>query len=180
MVWRRRFEVPVEDVWAAVSSVEGLRRWWLVPPRELDLRPGGAFRHHWDNVILELRENQFINFGTKSCNGMRFEMREREGITDFAFIDTWEKDVVPPEQGFGWEQPGGPGTPWARVAAGWHGCVDTLDAALTGKPREDLFEIRCRYYAEYLSDYYRWMGLVQADLRARAPESGDDESCASR
>jgi hypothetical protein len=35
-----------------------------------------------------------------------------------------------------------------------HGTVDSLEAAVTGKPREDLFEARCRYYAEYLSNHY--------------------------
>ncbi len=159
MVWKRRFQVPVQQVWAAVSSVEGLRSWWLEPLKEFDLRPGGAFRHHWDNVIVDFRENRFIEF-----DGMRWELRESEGSTEFVLIDTWKETAVPPTQGRGSEQPGGPGTPWAGVAACWHGTVDALEAALTGTPRDDLFEIRCRYYAGSLEDYYRWLEIVQGGL----------------
>jgi uncharacterized protein YndB with AHSA1/START domain len=168
MVWTRRLPVPVEQVWTAVSSVEGLRAWWFKRPageppkvKEFDLRPGGAFRHHWDNVILDFKEHQFIHF-----DGMRFELRQRDGSTEFVFLDTWEATAVPPTPGLGSEQPGGPGTPWSGVAAGWHGTVDALEAALTGEPREDLFEVRCRHYAQYLSDYFRWLEIVQQGFGA--------------
>jgi uncharacterized protein YndB with AHSA1/START domain len=157
MVWRRRLHAPVEQVWSLVSTLEGLQKWWRLGTKEFDLRPGGAFRHHWDNVILDFNENHFINF-----DGMRWELRAKDGGTNFAFIDTWGGEAVPPKPGLGSEQPGGPGTPWAGVAAGWHGIVDALEEALTGKPHEDLFETRCRYYAEYLSDYYRWMKVLQS------------------
>jgi hypothetical protein len=141
--------------------MEGLQRWWRLGVKEFDLRPGGAFRHRWDNVILDFEEKRFINF-----DGMRWELKEKDRGTHFAFIDTWESSAVPAEPGLGSEQPGGPGTPWAGVAAGWHGTVDALEEALTGKPREAQFEARCRYYAEYLSDYYRWMEVLQNSLPA--------------
>ena len=165
MVWRRRFPAPVREVWPVISTLEGLQRWWRLGAREFDLRRGGAFRHHWDNVILDVNEHEFIDF-----DGMRWELSPTDGGTEFAFIDTWREDAVPSEPGPGSEQPGGPGTPWAGVAAAWHATVDALEAALTGEPAEEAFEARCRYYAEYLSDYYRWMEVARNDLaRAARP-----------
>ena len=159
MVWRRELPGPVEQVWSLVSAIEGLQRWWRLGVKEFDLRQGGAFRHHWDNVILDFRDHEFINF-----DGMRWELRAKDGGSEFVFLDTWGAGAVPPTPGPGSEQPGGPGTPWAGVAAGWHDIVDALEEAVTGKPREDLFEARCRYYAEYLRDYYRWMEVLRRDL----------------
>jgi uncharacterized protein YndB with AHSA1/START domain len=159
MVWTRQLRAPVDQVWALVSSAEGLSKWWLSPPTTFELRPGGAFSHHWDNVILDFNEREFINL-----DGMRFELNDHDGVTRFAFIDTWRENAVPPTSGLGSEQPGGPGTPWAGVAAGWHGTLDALEAALTGKPREELYEARCRYYAGYLRDYFRWSDVVRGEL----------------
>ena len=45
MVWIRKLEVPVPQVWEAVSTKQGLDAWWIVPV-EIDLRLGGAFSHH--------------------------------------------------------------------------------------------------------------------------------------
>ena len=38
MVWIRRLDAPVEDVWRLVSTLEGLAKWWIVPPTVLELR----------------------------------------------------------------------------------------------------------------------------------------------
>ncbi|MCY4095012.1 MAG: hypothetical protein OXG05_07785 [Gammaproteobacteria bacterium] len=46
MVWIRRLDAPIDDVWGLVSTLEGLKKWWIVPPIALELRPGGIFRHH--------------------------------------------------------------------------------------------------------------------------------------
>jgi uncharacterized protein YndB with AHSA1/START domain len=149
----------VEAVWPLVSTLEGVQQWWLPGASEFDLRPGGTFRHHWQNVIREFREHEFIGF-----DGMRWELRPRDGGSEFALIDTWGAEAAPTEPGLGSEQPGGPGTPWAGVAAGWHGTVDALEAAVTGQPCEERFEERCRYYAAYLRDYYRWLEVTSNEL----------------
>ena len=56
MVWIRKLDVSVEQVWKAVSTKQGLDEWWMCPV-EIDLRPGGAFSHHWENTIMDLKEH---------------------------------------------------------------------------------------------------------------------------
>ena len=43
------FEVPREDVWAAITEPEQLGR-WFGSSAELDLRPGGEGFFHWDDL----------------------------------------------------------------------------------------------------------------------------------
>jgi len=31
MCWMRTLKRPIEDVWAAVSTLEGLQQWWILP-----------------------------------------------------------------------------------------------------------------------------------------------------
>ena len=62
MVWLRRLNALVERVWQTVSTKEGLEKWWLVPPKEFELRPGGVFKHHWDNTVTSFREHEYIDF----------------------------------------------------------------------------------------------------------------------
>jgi hypothetical protein len=60
----------------------------------------------WVGPILvvghDLRKSQFIDARTDNRNGMQFEMREKDGDTDFALIDTWEEKALPSKQGVGW------------------------------------------------------------------------------
>ena len=46
MVWIRKLDAPVAQVWEAVSTKQGLEEWWMGRSVEIDLRPGGAFSHH--------------------------------------------------------------------------------------------------------------------------------------
>ena len=53
-------------------------------------------------------------------------------------------------------QPGGPGTLWAGVAAGWHCFADRIEAYLDGLPPDFDHPGLCRAYAEHLSEH--WSG----------------------
>jgi len=175
MVWTRLLDAPVARVWEAVSTKQGLDAWWLCPV-EIDLRPGGKFSHHWEDTIADLKEPEFIDFGRDPSGGafMRFELRAEGGGTIFSFIDTWGKDaVVVPENSqlpasagaIDTVQPGGPGTPWSGVAGGWHNTIDHLEAYISGKDIDrsnaDWAE-RCRFYAVYLAEHFRWLELVSS------------------
>ena len=162
MVWMRKLDVPVARVWEAVSAKQGLEKWWIVRSVEIDLRPGGAFSHHWENTITDYKENEYIDFG-----GMRFELKADGETTVFSFIDNWAEDAVPgktmlPEEeaAIDAHQPGGPGTPWSGVAGGWHGMIDALETYLTGKTFDNSWEDLCRFYAGYLTDHFRWQKLM--------------------
>ena len=135
MVWLKRLSAPVERVWQTVSTKEGQEKWWLVPPKEFELRPGGVFQHHWDNTVASFRKHEYIDFNENTgayelTGGMRFELRADNQSTMFVFLDTWAEDMVAKsdERDLA-EQAGGPGTPWPGDAAGWHAMVDIATAA---------------------------------------------------
>jgi uncharacterized protein YndB with AHSA1/START domain len=165
MFWIRNLRAPVEEVWPIVSTRRGLERWWIVPPTRFELRVGGEFRHHWTNSIVDFREGSFIDFAEPTgtylgTGGMRIELLPADSdSTVFVFLDTWGPRVEPPNKEE--EQPGGPGTPWAGVAAGWHEMMDRLEATFDdGAPRPAYDEL-CRFYASYLTNLYRWHRMVQ-------------------
>ena len=161
MVWFRKLDAPLEQVWKTVSTKEGLKTWWMAADKiEIDLRPGGIFQHHWQSTIVDVRENALIAF-----NEMQLELKSNGEGTLFSFVGRVKVDGVPgPSQIEGQAeedeldvtQPGGPGTLWTGVAAGWHCQVDALETAIIGRTFEHTWEDGCRFYAGYLGDLYRW------------------------
>jgi uncharacterized protein YndB with AHSA1/START domain len=175
MVWIRRLEAPIEELWALVSTKDGLARWWLVPPKAFELRPGGLFDHHWRNVIVDFEEHRFIDFSPGDPSDpsrrpyadtvcMRFELSPvDDNTTMFTFLDTWEPDVTPGGDGPGRAQPGGPGTPWSGVAAGWHAMVNKLALTVNRTSPEYTIEELEGFYVGYLTDLYRWNAMVRRE-----------------
>ena len=178
MVWIRKLDLPASQVWEAVSTKQGLDAWWISPV-EIDLRPSGAFSHHWGNTITDLKEFEYIDFcGDPSrSGGMRFELKADGEGTVFSFLCNWAADSVPkasllPEEtdGIDTRQPGGPGTPWSGVAGGWHASIDDLETHLTGRTFHHSYEDLCRFYTEYLADHFAWLDLMtEKRVRAKSP-----------
>ena len=166
MVWIRRLDAQVDEVWGLVSTLPGLAKWWIVPPTVLELRPGGTFKHHWENTVHDVRVGEYIDFREPNgsyvgTGGMRIEIRPDGDGTVFAFLGTWAKGIESGDQGALGRQPGGPGTPWAGVAGGWHHMVDTLEAVAAAQPVRHTYEELCDFYVGYLADLYRWSDAVQ-------------------
>jgi uncharacterized protein YndB with AHSA1/START domain len=138
MLWIRRLDVPLEDVWHAVSTKEGLDRWWLTRDVEIDLRPGGLFKHHWTNTVRDFRTNEFIDFvgvpddADQRDNLMRFELQADGSGTVFAFFDAFQAHPLPLS------------LPW--TASGWHCTIDALETALTGRTIENDFGLGGDFY----------------------------------
>ena len=167
MIWIRRLPAPIDAVWQAVSTLDGLEAWWIVPPTVFEKRPGGRFVHHWENVVADFREQEFIDFKENSADyattgGMRFELKQDGDATMFMFLDTWGKDM-PAADGPGnmVVQPGGLGTHWSGVAAGWHAMVDKLEAVLDGRVFDHTYDDLADFYMGYLHDSFRWKAMVQ-------------------
>ena len=171
MVWIRRLDAPIEDVWRLVSTLDGLAKWWIVPPTAFELRPGSTFRHHWENTVYDYRAGEFIDFREPNgsyvgTGGMRLEVKSDGDGTVFAFLDTWAEGIESGGQGELARQPGGPGTPWPGVAGGWHHMVDTLQAVATGVNVGHSYEELCDFYVGYLGDLYRWSDAAQRQSSA--------------
>jgi len=170
MCWVRTLASPVTEVWQTVSTLAGLQKWWLSAGdvTAFELEPGGVFAHHWSNAIESFKELEYIDFrGSEAAytgtGGMRFELVcLDERTTRFAFLDTWGPSArlpaVTPAQD---AQPGGPGTPWSGVAAGWHAMLDRLEIVLGGSPPIFTYEALCDFYGRHLTDLYRWREMVQ-------------------
>lgn len=166
MAWMRRLNAPLDEAWQAISTADGLRRWWGMPIHRLELRVGGAFRHHWGNRITAFAEREFIDFAEPKgryagTGGLRFEIRaDGADATMFTLLDAWSVDARFEEGGPLAQQPGGPGTPWIGVAAGWHGGANGLRRLFDANAPMHDYERLCRFYAGHLDDLHRWRDMV--------------------
>ena len=124
MLWTRRWDVPLHSVWEAVSTKDGLDRWWLTRDATLDLRPGGRFEHHWTNTVRDVEPLRSITFegvpgdAASPENVMRFGLLPDGEGTVFTFFDAFQGHPHPLS------------LPW--TCAGWHGTIDALETCLTG------------------------------------------------
>ncbi|MEO2005364.1 MAG: SRPBCC domain-containing protein [Candidatus Poribacteria bacterium] len=149
MSWSRHIDAPVERVWEVVTRKEHLDEWFM-PTQQTELRLGG--RHWWfdGGVVDEFEAGRVIRFYEEANgswtrfavapdgDGALFTLTERMGDGVYWDDTEWE------ETEDGWVQlhddriavrsPGGRGTHWVGVAAGYHGFVDSLDTYITGKP----------------------------------------------
>ncbi len=177
MVWTRKLDVPVERVWEAVSTKEGLSKWWMAgSPNDIDLRPGGVFQHHWRSTVTDLKECEYIDFESEPGFGhMRFELKADGDGTVFSFLDIMKEENSRPDPGS-----------YAGPAGGWHSMIDALEMHLTGKkfelgaardaagrPRPGSYEDELiKFYAGYLSDYFIWLELMKAKREAGKQADG--------
>lgn len=169
MLWSRILACPIEQAWQTVSTLEGLRAWWLIPgtATRLDLQVGGRFEHHWTNTVTGFRPHEFIDFSEPdgsyaATGGMRFELKSLDSTaTGFIFLDTWAPMTLSSGSGVEAEQVGGRGTPWPGVAAGWHCMVDQLERLFDPAAPQHEYDDVCHFYAGYLRDMFRWRAMVQ-------------------
>ena len=152
MVWTRRFDVPVSDVWRAISTKEGLDQWWLIHDVEIDLKPGGIFKHHWTNTIGDFQDKRFIDFVgspddlSPGANLMRFKLEADGPGTVFSLFDGFQAHLQPLS------------LPW--TASGWHGTVNALETHLTGRPSAHDFGLGGDFYWSYLRAHHAFADAV--------------------
>lgn len=162
VVYTRYLNGTVEDVWPTISTAEGLSKWWVAPVSAFELKPGGAFNHHWNSFVVDFEEQRFIDFKKqleiKTDEIMRFEIASvDEARTRFTLLDAIEADVVAVDNE---PQPHGPGTIWAGVAAGWHCSVDALERLFNPRlPVQDWHEL-IEFYEVYLAEQFGIIDLV--------------------
>jgi uncharacterized protein YndB with AHSA1/START domain len=144
--YERRFEYPIERVWAAITEPDELRGW--LAAAEVDLREGGAIALRWLNVpddtqeweekgielpedhdpaapvrgtITRLDPPQLIEYETDQMGTMLWELRADGSGCALTFTNTIDlPDGQPPEQ----------------TLVGWHIHLDHLDEALAGEPAD--------------------------------------------
>ena len=170
IAFERRFPDKLERVWSAITVKDEIDHWFM--KTELDLRVGGAFSFEkgWDGWISELENQCYVQFNSSHESFTRFEIELDVDGTLFHLIDKLPDDFVmevgcrqdsPIEDSdtekmrlVGYNQPGGPGTHWTGVVAGWHAFVDSLESYLTGEPSGEGHNRVSIFYDRFLIDYH--------------------------
>ena len=156
MVWERRFSAQPERLWEAISTKDGLSRWFMPTRYEIAVHGRFSFDGGWEGTVSEARPFEHIQFDVDGGSGafLRFEMETRSGVNFFALIDRMGDGVdtnnwpeAPPHRRY---QPGGPGTHWSGVAAGYHGFVDALEEHLSGGRVSSDYDELCKAYRRVL------------------------------
>ena len=153
--WARPIDAPSERIWAAITNAEESEQWFM--KCSMDLRLGGAVVFNlpdpFGGSITQLKPERVLEVTYDSGAGdgfIRFEI----GPDEIAFVERMQSgensggDGIEP-----WSvQPGGTGTHWAGVAAGWHGLLDALSAYVTERPLPgmDAHSVLTAEYVEWL------------------------------
>ena len=149
--FERRFAHSVEHVWRAVSEPEGLRQWFPATV-EIELRPGGAMRFAFPGHEEEAMRGEVTAVDPPRLleflweqDRIRIELEPDGGGTLLRFTHTLTRE---------------PGA--AKVAAGWHVCLDALATLLeTGSSEQPGTEPTPEHRA--LEAEYHARGLPEGD-----------------
>ena len=142
LVWEREFDIDQETLWNAIATREGLSHWFM--PTKFGIEPGGPFSFEggWDGTITRIEPPGLIQFNPQADSEdawLRFKIEATSSGSLFKLTDRMGSTVDPlkifsddtPE--FLIYQPGGIGTHWSGVAAGYHGFVNALETHITGR-----------------------------------------------
>jgi uncharacterized protein YndB with AHSA1/START domain len=184
MSWTRTIDAPVERVWQVVTQKEHLDEWYM-PAQQVELRLGG--KHDWfqaGGVVDEYEPPRVIRFYEPmrrswqgfsvepDGGGVLFTLTDRMGDGVYWDDTEWEETekgwVQLPDERIAVRSPGGRGTHWVGVAAGYHGFVDSLDTYLTGATDgylsgDRLSELYDAWYAVFWGESGNGWALQDAD-----------------
>jgi uncharacterized protein YndB with AHSA1/START domain len=141
LLLERRFSVAPERLWEAVATREGLSRWFMPTPFEIEQGGRFSFEGGWEGTVTLVDPSRRIQFTPDESNEayLRFEIERASGGCLFRLIDKMgpAADVAkifgadaPKDLAY---QPGGIGTHWSGVVSGYHRFVDALEAHVLGK-----------------------------------------------
>ena len=131
-----RIERPVDDVWAAITTAEGLSS-WFGQRTEIDLRVGGEARLTWDeghvaNLRIERLEPPTVFGYTWGIFGLP-EGDARRTYVDFTLAaEGTGTSLTVVESGFAQLTPDEHGTAFGGNTDGWRSELDELVAYLHG------------------------------------------------
>jgi uncharacterized protein YndB with AHSA1/START domain len=150
----RTFPHPIERVWKAIVDPAEIGQ-WFVPPTRWDLREGGAYRFHDDDMsgaILAYEPPRLIRFQDTTKNGpdawFQFELEPVEGGTRMRFSQHTTPGVAHEQQPpHAWDTCWYPG-----LLEGWHVAFENLrDLLVSGAVNKSHDRTRERE----LTDTYR-------------------------
>jgi hypothetical protein len=118
----------------------------------------------WEGWVEEFSAPFHIQYNTSKISFTRFETITDSGSSIFRLIDKFNPTALCPNNlptvpGIPDDvlrnQPGGIGTHWVGIVAGWHEIVDALHNHLCGaKPKPSQVEL-CLHYNNFLIQYWK-------------------------
>lgn len=151
-----RYPVSKERLWKAISDTKELNLWFM--KTEWDFQVGGKFNFEegWDGWIEELSEFEHIQLNSAKDAFTRFDIKPVETATELHLTDQIPKDLTAPSEDSIYNiQPGGKGTHWVGLLAGWHDFLLALDNHLAHKEIQDFFYDFSLKYKNLLEQKYR-------------------------
>jgi len=135
--FERRLNHPVEKVWAMLTDNEQLKKWF--PELHMDdLREGGVIKFDMQDgtfeemAILELKDQSVLQY-TWGEDQVRFELYPEAGGCHLVLIEDIQAltDHTP------------------KDLAGWHVCLDVIEALLEDKTLDSRMSVWEMQYTEY-------------------------------
>ncbi len=151
----REYAVSGDRLWQAVSQQDELSIWFMETNLELRIDGKYEFKDGWNGWIGDLREPDFIQFNSSNESFTRFVLKPGATGTELHLIDRLPPDIsAPPDNQIQNQQPGGKGTHWVGLLAGWHDFLEALKSYLAGEKIEDNYETLCMQYSNFLQKKY--------------------------
>lgn len=148
--------------WAHLTNPELLAEWMF--PAEFEAKAGADFNfapEGWYGVIGVFEEGREIRFDAVAGGWTWFRLHQEDGKTVFRLWDYLPPDfVVPDDVSRGATdltsiQPGGAGTHWQGVLAGWHSGLDELASTLGEENQQAIpYDVLDGLYKLLIEDYH--------------------------
>jgi len=132
-------------------------------PTAYEIREGARFSFGggWDGTVTKVSSPNCIQFTPDDSGSafLRFEIDNSESGCVFRLIDRMASDrsaekMFPDEPIYRTYQPGGIGTHWSGVIAGYHGFVDQLEQYVAGKKANFDYDRMCKDYTVLLDKWH--------------------------
>ena len=158
----RVLATDMQTAWEFLADPKKLQTWMF--PAEFEAKPCAPFKfapEGWHGTIGIFEEGRELRFDAVAGGWTWFSLASIDGETVFTLRDYLPPDFVVPEHlqsessSLADVQPGGEGTHWQGVLAGWHSGVDTLQDLFTEEKRQWDYEAIDRLYKILITDYHK-------------------------
>ena len=151
----------LQTAWHYLAKPAKLSKWMF--PVQFNAEAGAPFNfapEGWHGTIGLFEEGKEIRFDAVAGGWTWFRLHSEDDRTIFRLWDYLPPDFVVPDDVRGDEedlsevQPGGSGTHWQGVLAGWHSGLDQLTTEFNGIEDTMPYEVLDRLYKLLILDYH--------------------------
>lgn len=167
LTMERRAPASVERAWQAVTSPAALGVWFI--EADVDFREGGRFefRKAWGGRVTGIEPGRVVTYAADAGGATTFELAEAADGVRIVLTDRMGPREHPPSGHSALDafQPGGPGSHWAGVVAGWHGFMNALVRYLGGDAPATDNDALTAHYADRLRAHFAvTAGVAQVEV----------------